>query len=245
MLYLLRLIRKDLIRMNNVKKYFLYALGEIVLIVAGILIAVQIGNWNERRLQRVEERIMLERIQDEIEGGISLIPPRFETLERKNDALARVARVFEGQAIEDNLSFLEDVFQGRVWGWGMPLVNRITFDEYVSSGKLGLIRNVELRSQIMGFYDRAQSREMVAALRMGEYAQRVADLVPERGDGPILTGLSENEYAAIAASVLKSDLGSTIIREQSRTRTLGFIWNEIADRGAQLLAEIDAELEKR
>ena len=47
MLHLLRLIRKDLIHVNNIKKYILYAFGEIILIVVGILIAVQIGEWNQ------------------------------------------------------------------------------------------------------------------------------------------------------------------------------------------------------
>ena len=43
MLHLLRIIRKDLIQVNNVKKYILYAIGKILLIVVGILIALQIG----------------------------------------------------------------------------------------------------------------------------------------------------------------------------------------------------------
>jgi hypothetical protein len=56
MLHLLRFISKDLIQVNHVKKYLVYAFGEILLIVLGILIAVQIGNWNQARKERLEER---------------------------------------------------------------------------------------------------------------------------------------------------------------------------------------------
>tara|TARA_B100000497_G_C7567437_1_gene342059 strand:- start:463 stop:630 length:168 start_codon:yes stop_codon:yes gene_type:complete len=45
MLTFLRRIRKGLVQSDNAKKYFLYAVGEIALVVIGILIALQINNW--------------------------------------------------------------------------------------------------------------------------------------------------------------------------------------------------------
>ena len=44
-----RKIRQNLIMENNTSKYFKYAIGEIVLVVIGILIALQINNWNEKQ----------------------------------------------------------------------------------------------------------------------------------------------------------------------------------------------------
>ena len=49
MLTFLRRIRKSLLEEGSARKYFLYAIGEIVLVVIGILIALQINNWNESR----------------------------------------------------------------------------------------------------------------------------------------------------------------------------------------------------
>lgn len=49
MIHFLRRIRKKLLSENKFSKYILYAIGEIVLVVIGILIALQINNWNEER----------------------------------------------------------------------------------------------------------------------------------------------------------------------------------------------------
>jgi hypothetical protein len=55
MLFILRQLRRIELRKRS-GQYFLYAFGEIVLIVVGILIAVQINNWNERRIQSNEDK---------------------------------------------------------------------------------------------------------------------------------------------------------------------------------------------
>ena len=49
MLNFFRKIRRQLANENKFQKYFRYAIGEIVLVVLGILIALQINNWNEHR----------------------------------------------------------------------------------------------------------------------------------------------------------------------------------------------------
>ncbi|MEZ4781044.1 MAG: DUF6090 family protein [Flavobacteriaceae bacterium] len=49
MIKFLRHFRKTLISENKMGKYFKYAIGEILLVVIGILIALQINNWNEQR----------------------------------------------------------------------------------------------------------------------------------------------------------------------------------------------------
>jgi len=50
MIKVFRKVRQNLIMENKTSKYFKYAIGEIVLVVIGILIALQINNWNDRRL---------------------------------------------------------------------------------------------------------------------------------------------------------------------------------------------------
>jgi len=56
MLKFFRKIRKNLLTENKFSKYLLYAVGEIFLVVVGILIALQINNWNNGKIERKEEK---------------------------------------------------------------------------------------------------------------------------------------------------------------------------------------------
>ena len=53
---------------NKTGKYLKYAIGEIVLVVIGILIALQINNWNEQRKARISERALYRRILNDLEA---------------------------------------------------------------------------------------------------------------------------------------------------------------------------------
>ncbi len=59
MINLFRNVRRKLADDNRPLKYMRYAIGEIVLVVIGILIALQINNWNEERKVKIEEQIIL------------------------------------------------------------------------------------------------------------------------------------------------------------------------------------------
>ena len=59
MIKFFRHIRQNLIMENKTSKYFKYAIGEIVLVVIGILIALQINNWNENRKNNLWEQQFL------------------------------------------------------------------------------------------------------------------------------------------------------------------------------------------
>ncbi len=65
MIKFFRKIRRDLLSNGEVGKYFKYAIGEIVLVVIGILIALQINNWNEHRKERKKEiNILIEIVEN-------------------------------------------------------------------------------------------------------------------------------------------------------------------------------------
>lgn len=67
MLILLRSLRKKLLENRRFSNYILYALGEIILVVLGILIALQVNNWNDARLQRQKNRQVYASIQRQIQ----------------------------------------------------------------------------------------------------------------------------------------------------------------------------------
>jgi hypothetical protein len=59
MIQFFRKIRRDLMEKNKTGKYLKYAIGEIVLVVIGILIALSINNWNSKRIENTEEQNVL------------------------------------------------------------------------------------------------------------------------------------------------------------------------------------------
>ena len=67
MIKFFRRIRQRLLSENNLSKYLIYAIGEILLVVIGILIALQINNWNNKNNERQIIENYFIKIYDEIE----------------------------------------------------------------------------------------------------------------------------------------------------------------------------------
>ncbi len=70
MIKFFRHIRRSLIQKNQMGKYFKYAIGEIVLVVIGILIALQINNWNETNSKEAKLNNYLVALKEELNGNI-------------------------------------------------------------------------------------------------------------------------------------------------------------------------------
>ena len=58
---------------NKAGKYFKYAIGEIVLVVIGILIALSINNWNENRKNGIKERVILRSLRVNLKENLKLL----------------------------------------------------------------------------------------------------------------------------------------------------------------------------
>jgi len=91
MIKFFRKIRYDLMEKNKKGKYLKYAIGEIVLVVVGILIALQINNWNEKKNNQTQAKEHLETIKlnlkDDIIQAENLLLETETTLEYSNDFL--------------------------------------------------------------------------------------------------------------------------------------------------------------
>ncbi|MFD2726683.1 DUF6090 family protein [Hyunsoonleella rubra] len=78
MIKFFRKIRQKLLSENKLKRYLVYAFGEIILVVIGILIALQINNWNEQRKEHQKIAKIYERLILDIENDINDLAVRIE-----------------------------------------------------------------------------------------------------------------------------------------------------------------------
>ena len=70
---LFRRIRQNLIKEGNIKRYLLYAIGEILLVMIGISLAFQLDNWNDDRIKHNAEIRFYENIKEQIIDDKDLI----------------------------------------------------------------------------------------------------------------------------------------------------------------------------
>ncbi len=80
-------------------KYFKYAIGEIILVVIGILIALQINNWNETRKEKLKENVTILNLHTEFSENLNDLEIVMIKLEATTDALEHVFKMFHKDSI--------------------------------------------------------------------------------------------------------------------------------------------------
>jgi len=149
MLNLLRRIRKGLLNNNQVSRYVMYAWGEIILVVLGILIALQINTWNQNRINSAEEKRILTSIKDEIDvlewQSISGRDRYLRTIEAADKMIRWInepSMTMSYDSINLELSLLNT-------RWLLGKGNRTTiYDALTGSGELRLVSSAYLRKEL-------------------------------------------------------------------------------------------------
>ena len=137
MIKFFRHIRKSLLMENKTGKYFKYAIGEIVLVVIGILIALQINNWNEQKKEYNTATILAKSLVEDLNKDLDFLNSAltFSQLKIENcDSLLELLSVLEKQwNIESIYQKLNIVGQSNPF---FPTTG--TFQQIVTSGSLKL-----------------------------------------------------------------------------------------------------------
>ncbi len=105
MLRFFRNIRQKLIENGNLRKYFWYAVGEVFLVVIGILIALQINNWNEERKERQEEIVVLNQIKISFESNLKQLEQKIEIRENQLNAHLSIFNMIDDPSMREVTAF--------------------------------------------------------------------------------------------------------------------------------------------
>ncbi|MBC8367628.1 hypothetical protein H8E52_09485 [bacterium] len=142
-----RTIRRDLIVRNRFTNYLLYALGEIVLVVIGILIALQINNWNDLRKAHELEMKYLGNIKADLVNNIAEIDRFIEDRSGCIEDASIVIGHLEGVPIADLSDFNRRCIRNYEWRRFAQI--NFTFEELISSGNLALISSTRIKSSLL------------------------------------------------------------------------------------------------
>ena len=162
MINFLRRIRRDLISENKTSIYLLYAVGEIVLVVLGILIALQIDNWNEnQRIRNTEQQYLLA-----LKEEFSFNRGELENIMNRNKLNFDNALEILDNTGPENPDLTDEEF-GRLLSKSLSIETQFdpsqgVLDEIISSGKLGIFSSKELKfalSSWSGILDRVRLQE--------------------------------------------------------------------------------------
>ncbi|MCS5491331.1 DUF6090 family protein [Algoriphagus limi] len=123
MISFFRKIRRKLLSQNRVTRYLTYAVGEIILVSIGILIALQVNNWNEERKTKVFEKEILSLISENLTRDSVLITQEYQKAVLANQ-------------ITDSI---------------LNRVNQGVFDETLNIWMAKVIRFERFKSQTSGF----------------------------------------------------------------------------------------------
>ncbi len=131
---------------NDSLKYARYAIGEIVLVVIGILIALSINNWNENRKLKVEEQTYLENIKTDLQLNVTALNEFITSREVSNKSAKSILQYFEGEKAINYLDFNKQSINIMIW---FPFEqNDNTFQELINSGKLSILSNKKIKNAL-------------------------------------------------------------------------------------------------
>ncbi|MGB5243586.1 MAG: DUF6090 family protein, partial [Lutimonas sp.] len=155
MIPIFRKIRKKMADDNRPLKYIRYAIGEIVLVVIGILIALQINNWNESRKNKEKENKYLSNINREIiNDSLTLERSWFKNRQKKIECLELAKKYVMGDYFpKDTILFINNVGFGGINSRASFIGSSRTYNELVSTGNLSLISNDSIRELIVSYYN--------------------------------------------------------------------------------------------
>ncbi|WP_445385794.1 DUF6090 family protein [Robiginitalea sp. IMCC44478] len=140
MLKFFRKIRFDLMEKNKTGKYLKYAIGEVVLVMIGILLALQVNDWNEQRKDRIKEQVVLRQLQEDYQANLAQLEEKMTTRKRIISSALKALKAFDqpvGANRDSLIKNLGNAFHDPTFD---PIENDLT-----SSDNLILVRNPKLK----------------------------------------------------------------------------------------------------
>ena len=232
-------------------KYLIYAVGEIILVVIGILIALQVNNWNEQQKVNHLERNYLERISQDLVSDSLYLIRRI----KESTALIKSGKDFPLKAYKTQKSFDEymNLINSLSWNSEHFVVQKSTFDELNNSGNFNILSNPKLKNTILKHYLKYET-DASHIKEMNEFSQITLEKIITilfKGWNTVDVNSELNidtkmdwKYINDPASKKFIDMETAVRGYTGKHETFNSYFKESLIRIRLLLKEIDVELNK-
>ena len=151
MIKFFRGIRQQLLSQSKFSNYLFYAIGEIVLVVIGILIALQINTWNENRKDRATEAVYLKELLEDYEINLKKSD---EVTSRIEEVLPKLTGLLEQSAMEEPTISVDSINDAFRLLNSMPAYSSTdrAYNNLIGSGDFKLITGAEIKTAIADYY---------------------------------------------------------------------------------------------
>lgn len=160
MIKLFRYFRKSMIRDNRTSKYLLYATGEIILVVIGILIALQINNWNQSQKEKKIEANYLKNITADLKEQLASIEVQMDFERGYYEATSRIIDYYnKHQEFLIDSTFFKDA--SYITERKTFVITDPTYTDLISSGNITIIKNKVNKEKLLNYYQDLERIEKV------------------------------------------------------------------------------------
>ncbi len=229
-----RQIRQRLLSENRFTRYLLYAVGEIVLVVIGILLALQINTWNQERISKLEEQKYLKRLKQDLMRDIERLEEIRENYE---------TRLITGLELLDSLGQNHGDLIRRWEHYGSALKNYmlnpipdttsmgqkffivlaidrfspadITFQELLSTGKINILSDEVLKNTLQYHYPALKETDRFQEVIVMEVQKNYRYALSEN----YISSYSDDDFMTIRKKLISSDQIITAIESYLKLTT--------------------------
>ena len=152
MIKFFRKIRQSLLSEGKTGKYFKYAIGEILLVVIGILIALSINNWNEHRKDQIRMNNHYAELLNELNNDKNNLESIIKIIREINNQTFELSEfINSSQSKIDTSAIVNDLLS--VEAYGFFSVSKSVYTTMLSSGDIQLIENSQLKNRLSLYHD--------------------------------------------------------------------------------------------
>ena len=242
MIKFFRKIRQRLLTENKFSKYLIYAVGEIVLVVVGILIALSINSWNQGRIDKKSESKYLEEIKKEIQNNSSVLDFYIKNrLPYKIQGLLSAKKYSEENfKINDTINFLNTVSKGGMITSGLGILSRNTYNELLSTGNFQLITKDSIKIKVKKYYWGLDADDANVATYKSDITKFTTGLRPYNSSNPDY--ISKYDIEEMMTAFRSVEFRKIVDRELSYAYSLKNTIEGLVEEGLEIIELIDTEL---